>query len=69
MKCKDCPDGRRFAVGSTYCVLYGIIIRDEHECTLEGGKRHDRGAADHSEGQRKEAELQKDGGADAGAVP
>ena len=62
MTCGRCPEGRRFATGSTFCVLYGIIIRDTHECTREGGRRHDSdGTDDHGEGQREEAELQKDG--------
>lgn len=39
MKCKDCAEGRRFAPGSTYCILYGMIVSDEHECTLPGGER------------------------------
>ena len=60
MKCKECPEGRRFATGSTYCILYGIIISDTHECELEGGRRHDR-AADHGEVIGEETELQKDG--------
>ena len=56
MTCGRCPEGRRFAVGSTYCVLYGIIISDKHECTLEGGKRHDR-AADHGDDSERQAEV------------
>ena len=50
MKCKNCPEGRRFAEGSTYCVLYGMIIRDEHECIREGGRRHDRDGDHGAEG-------------------
>ena len=70
MICGRCPEGRRFATGSTYCVLYGIIISDTHKCTLEGGKRHDSdGAADHGEVVGEEAELQKDGSGIAGTVP
>ena len=56
MICGRCPEGRRFAQGSTFCVLYGIIISDKHECTLEGGKRHD-GVADDSEVKRTETEI------------
>lgn len=59
MKCKNCPEGRRFAAGSVNCILYGMIIRDEHECTLEGGKRHDR-AADHGAESEDAAELQEE---------
>lgn len=60
MICKNCPEGRRFAEGSVYCILYGMIIREEHECKLEGGKRHDR-ADDHGEGGEGSTEIQKDG--------
>lgn len=38
MKCKECAEGRRFSEGGVYCVHYGIIIREEHECTREGGR-------------------------------
>ena len=41
MNCKNCPEGRRFAKGSIDCLLYGMIIREDHECTREGGKRHE----------------------------
>ena len=61
MICGRCPEGRRFAQGSTFCVLYGIIISDKHECTLEGGKRHDR-TADDSEIQRTETEIRQSSG-------
>ena len=61
MKCRDCPEGRRFAEGSVNCILYGMIIREDHECTLEGGRRHDADrAADHGEGGEGSAEIQKD---------
>ena len=56
MTCGRCPEGRRFAQGSTFCVLYGIIISDKHKCTLEGGKRHDR-AADHGDDSKRQAEV------------
>lgn len=36
MKCKRCPQGRRFAIGSIECRRYGIIIREDHEGTREG---------------------------------
>ena len=68
MRCRDCPEGRRFAKGSVECILYGMIIREEHECTLEGGKRHDRDE-DHGESGEGKAEIQKDGSGTAGAVP
>ena len=41
MKCKRCPEGRRFARGSVECLLYGMIIREDHEGTREGCLQHD----------------------------
>ena len=58
MKCKNCPEGKHYMSGSAYCVLYGMIIRDEHECTREGGRRHERDA-DNSEEQRTGAEIRQ----------
>ena len=41
MKCMECHQGRRFAEGSIYCRIYGMIIRESHECKREGWKIHD----------------------------
>ena len=41
MKCRRCPEGRRFASGSVNCLRYGIIIREDHEGTREGCLQHD----------------------------
>lgn len=41
MKCRNCPEGKRYAKGSVNCILYGIIIREDHDCIREGGKRHE----------------------------
>ena len=61
MKCKDCPEGKRYMSGSVYCHLYGIIIREEHECTREGGRRHDgTGTEGDGEEKREGAGLHKD---------
>ena len=48
--------------GSVYCHLYGIIIREEHECTREGGLRHERDADPDGQGNREGTELQEDSG-------
>lgn len=61
MTCGRCPEGRRFAEGSTYCVLYGMIIRDGHECKLEGGRRND-AAGHYREESGAEAEIPDDSG-------
>ena len=60
MKCRDCPEGKRMTVRKVMCILYGMIISAEHECTREGGRQHDRDE-DHGAGQREETGLQKDG--------
>ena len=41
MKCRRCPEGRRFAAGCTFCRWYGMILPDEHECRQERGKYHE----------------------------
>ena len=61
MKCRNCPEGRHHMSGSVYCVLYGIIIDEKHECTREGGRRHDGDADPDGEGKRKSAGLHEDG--------
>ena len=58
MKCRECANGRRFAENGIWCVMYGMILSEKHECTLEGGRpREDRG-----DGSQGEAELHEDGG-------
>ena len=65
MKCRECHQGRRFAEGSIWCRIYGMIIREDHECTREGWKIHDdddqRGEGDD------ETAIPSDGGGAAGA--
>lgn len=36
MKCTECAEARRFSDGAVYCVQYGMIIREKHECSLPG---------------------------------
>ena len=59
MKCGECVRGRRFAQGSVFCVMYGVIISEDHECGLEGGKRHE-GADNQREDGGGEAEGAED---------
>ena len=66
MKCKDCRHGRPFALGSVNCILYGIIIRAEHECTLE---REIWIHGYNSDGSEGEAEIHDDGSGTAGEMP
>ena len=38
MRCRDCAHARRFSADGIFCVEYGMIIREGHECTLPGAK-------------------------------
>ena len=48
MKCGQCPMGKRYAKGSTFCKVYGMIVRDNHEGTMKGCLE--------TEGQRRDEE-------------
>ena len=39
MKCKECVHARRFSADGIFCVEYGMIIREGHECTLPGARK------------------------------
>ena len=41
MTCKECRKAKRYAPGSMYCLLYGIIIREDHEGNLKGCEEDD----------------------------
>ena len=41
MTCRECRKAKRFAPGSMYCLLYGIIIREDHEGNLKGCEEDD----------------------------
>ena len=51
MTCKECRNMKPFAPGSVYCLLYGIIIREDHEANLKGCEASD----DHGGDERKES--------------
>lgn len=53
MTCRECPEGRRFAEESVYCVLYGMIIRADHECTRKMAKEKSAGVAAPTEKSRE----------------
>lgn len=36
MRCTECAEARRFSDGAVYCVQYGMILREKHECSLPG---------------------------------
>ena len=58
MKCRECAEGRRFSEGGVWCVQYGIIIREDHECTREGGRRREDGDGDPGGEMQGETEDQ-----------
>ncbi len=68
MKCKRCPEGRRFAAGCTFCRWYGMILPDEHECRQERGRFHERNNHYRHEGYDG-PRLRENGGYFAGGVP
>ena len=59
MKCRECVQGRRFSAESVYCVMYGMIIREDHECTRKGGQRRERDEGDGAE-MRGGTEIHED---------
>lgn len=60
MKCKQCGQGKRFAHGSVYCIHYGMIIREDHECTGEGARIRERERdADHTGDISQQAGIQE----------
>ena len=65
MKCGECPEGRRFAAGSTYCPVYGMIIRDNHESNRQGCEA----LGNQGGRQRQETGHREDGGGAADPVP
>ena len=46
MICRECPDGRKFAKGTVYCVFFGMYIRDDMECVRSGKNDEAERAAD-----------------------
>ena len=52
MKCRQCEHGKRYMMGSWYCLMYGMIIRDGYECSLGGAheKQEENDDADRDRG-------------------
>lgn len=38
MICKDCANARRYSTEAVFCVQYGMILSNRHECGLPGAK-------------------------------
>ena len=61
MICKQCPEAKSFGDDGIYCLQYGMILREGHECRLETGRRHENekaadaatSAADRAEGTER----------------
>lgn len=68
MKCKRCPEGRRFTAGCTFCRWYGMILPDEHECRQERGRVHERNNNYRHEGYDGPS-VRENGGWFAGGMP
>ena len=71
MKCRNCPEGRRFTAESVYCIRYGMIIREDHECRqiyegverveTEGGVENGEAADQRDGGTEQQAEAGEGG--------
>lgn len=68
MKCRDCARGRRFADGAVNCILYGMIINENHECERKGRMARGEDDGDGS-GIGPGTEIPGDGGGTAEEVP
>lgn len=71
MICRECPEGKRYAKGRVYCMLYGIIIREDCPCLPKRRKKDESGggAANLRGGSEDETGLHTDGSSAAGSVP
>lgn len=68
MTCRECARGRRYADGAVNCILYGMIIREDHECKREGRMARGEDEGDGG-GIGPECEIHDDGGGTAAQVP
>lgn len=63
MICKRCPASKRMlrnGHGCVMCLIYGIIVRDNHECTRDGWKHFKRDDCD-GDGIGEETGFPEDG--------
>ena len=71
MICRFCPVGKRIRRSGqrwVRCILYGIVVKEDHECTREGWKDVERDEK-HGAEFGGEAELPEDGGDVAEFMP
>lgn len=70
MKCRNCPAGRRITRNDhrcVVCIVYGMILKEDHECQREGWKNYERDE-DHRAERGQETGLPEDGGGAAGEM-
>lgn len=70
MICGVCPAGKRITRnehGCVRCIVYGMVLKEDHECTREGWKNYD-WDQNHRQERETETELPEDGGGFAAAV-
>lgn len=68
MKCWACAEGKRFAEGTVFCVMYGIIISASHDCDREGARLRGTDTDRSGDGEDK-AGLHEDGPGDLVRLP
>lgn len=68
MTCRECTRGKRYADGAVNCILYGMIIREDHECRREGRRKRGEDEGDGG-GIAAGTGVQDDGGGTAAQVP
>ena len=71
MKCKDCRHGKRMTrrgQGCVDCLLYGMILLEDHECERKGCEPRD-GDDDQREENGNETEVSDHGGGAFETVP
>lgn len=60
MKCRECAEGKKHSAASVFCIQYGIVMRADHECTLEGARirEHERDADHFGDGAQQDQLLE-----------
>lgn len=70
MKCKECAEGKKHSAASVFCIQYGIVMRADHECTLEGARiREYERDADHFGDGVQQDQLLEDFWPDIDSMP
>ena len=70
MKCRECAEGKKHSAASVFCIQYGIVMRSDHECTLEGARiREYERDADHFGDGAQQDQLLEDFWPDIDSMP